>query len=314
MIMGGRRAFTILEVIAVVIVLALIAGIAVPRYLDMRARASASSEVGVVESVQRALMMYQMNGSAAGTAQWPPTLDSAPAGSPATPTSSFFGVVLEQGIAHDWTKGSTQFEYVSPTGQLYIYDPATGLFGTVADVAAASLVAPGGGSSALAYANMASWTANGYSINGMVGSGYGLSGSELLLTDSWPSFTEASRRVALTGGQHIQAGTYSLQLDTALTNYYNQLNYWIVVGVKNGTTLNLSGDTLRWNSTYPGVKYLHKDYAPPEKSDGSYYSYNSTFTVSEADAAEYDQIVVVMAGSRFDGQMLGWKNVQLKKQ
>lgn len=312
--MRGSRGFTILEMIAVVIVLAVMAGIVVPRYLDMRARADASSEAGVVRSVQRALLLYQMNGAAAGTTQWPATLDAAPALASATPMSPFFANVLQESVTLGWTKGSTPFEYISPTEETYIYDPATGLFGLVADVAAASLVAPGGGTPTLAYTNMSSWTATGASINGLVGSGYGLTGSDLMLTDSWPSFTEASRRVALAGGQHIQAGTYSLNLDTALTNYYNQLNYWIVIGVKNGTTLNLSGDTLRWNSTYPGVKYLHKDYAPPEKSDGNYYNYNSTFTVSEADAAEYDQIVVVMAGSRFDGQMLGWRNVSLQKQ
>ena len=252
--------------------------------------------------------------SASGTAPWPATLDAAPANVFATPSVPFFSTVLQQGIAHGWTKGTTPFEYVAPTGALYVYDPGTGLFGTVAEVSAASLVAPGGGSPGLAYSNMSTWTALGASINGFVGSGYGLAGTELLLNDSWPSFTEASRRVALAGGQHIQAGTYTLNLDTALTNYSNQLNYWIVIGIRNGTTLNLSGDTLRWNGTYPGVKYLHKDYAPPAKSDGTYYSYSQTFTVSAADAAAYDQIVVVMAGSRFNGQMLGWRNVSLQKQ
>lgn len=312
--LGCRRAFTLLELIAIVVVLAVIAGIALPRYMDMAAHANSASEVGVVKSVKSSLSMYRMNGSASGTVQWPATLDARPAVSVATPMEPFFDTVLQQGVAGGWTKGTTPFEYVSPAGNLFVYDPATGLFGTVAEVSAASLVAAGGGVPGLTYTNMKTWTAAGASINGIVGSGYGLAGNELLLNESWPSFTEASRRVALAGGQHIQAGTYSLNLDTALTNYYNQLNYWIVVGVKNGTTLNLSGDTLRWNSTYPGVKYLHKDYAPPEKSDGNYYSYNQTFTVSEADAAEYDQIVVVMAGSRFDGQMLGWKNVTLQKQ
>jgi type II secretory pathway pseudopilin PulG len=302
------------EVIVIMVVLAVIAGIAAPRYMDMRARAGTASEAGVVKSVKSALSMYRLNGSASGSAQWPATLDPAPANARAIPSVPFFTAVLDLGIAHGWAKGTTPFEYVAPTGTMYVYDPGTGLFGTVAEVSAASLVAPGGGPPGLAYTTMSSWTALGASINGFVGSGYGLSGDEMLLNDSWPSFTESARRVALFGGQHIQAGTYTLDLDTALTNYYNQLNYWIVIGIKNGKTLNLSGNTLRWNGTYPGVKYLHKDYAPPEKSDGTYYSYSQTFTVSAADAAEYDQIVVVLAGSRFNGQMLGWRNVSLRKQ
>lgn len=312
--MSYRRAFTLLELVVVVIVLALIAGLALPRFMDMRARANSSSEVGAVKSVKSALQMYQLDGSASGTAQWPPALDSVAPNALATPVTPFFGVVLSQPVTDGWRKDASPHTYISPAGNTFVYDPNTGLFGTVSEVAAAAAVLPGGGTPALTYTNMLTWTAAGIPINGLVGKGYGLNGSELLLNESHPTFSEAARRVALAGGQQIQAGAYALQLDTALTNYWNQLNYWVVIGVKNGTTLNLSGDTLRWNLTYPGVKYLHQDYAPPAKSDGTYYTYNSSFTVSAADAAEYDQIVVVMAGSKFNGQMLGWRNVSLQKQ
>jgi prepilin-type N-terminal cleavage/methylation domain-containing protein len=50
----NRRAFTLVELIAVIVVLAILAGVAVPRYFDYRQRALTSAIAGEVRAVQRA--------------------------------------------------------------------------------------------------------------------------------------------------------------------------------------------------------------------------------------------------------------------
>lgn len=336
----SAHAFTLLELVAVLMILGLISGVAVPVYMNMSTRANQAAEAGAVGAVRSAITQARLNMAASGTPGNPANLDVLAAGSFASSGAPFFSLVLAEPVTSGWSKGSDAFTYISPAGNTFIYDPTTGLFDSASAIAAASAAlaasgsgsggstdagtggtgsgatgAPGSSPSAPTYTNSLTWTAGVAQMgNNFVGAGYALNGSELMMTDSYNSFVEASRRVALAGGQAIQAGTYSLALDTELTDYSTQLNYWMVIGVKNGTTLNLSGDTLRWGSTYSGVKTLYRDYAPPQKSDGTWYTYNSTFTVSAADAAAYDQIVVVMAGSRFPNQSLGWRTVSLVKQ
>lgn len=49
-----QRAFTLVELVAVIVVLAVLAGVAVPRYFDYRQRALTSAIAGEVRAVQRA--------------------------------------------------------------------------------------------------------------------------------------------------------------------------------------------------------------------------------------------------------------------
>lgn len=325
--------FTLLEVLAVVLVLGIMGGVAALKYIDYSGRARQSSEAAVVAAVRSGLSLYKMNSATTGAPLWPAALDAAVIGSTAGSPEPFFGHVLQQAVTGEWRKGADEFTYLSPTGNTYIYDPASGLFGTQAEIAASvaggvndtgGIAGAGGGSGvgsgagtgvyipAASYTSMQQWRAGTDTLAGYIGSGYAMnSAGEVWMTDSSNSFVEGARRVALVGHELSQAGTYTLELETELDNYWNQLNYWKVIGVKNGTTLNLTGNTLNWNYDQPGTKTFHSDYAPPALSDGQWHAYSNTFTISAADAAEYDQIVVVMAGSRFPTQTLGWRNVKI---
>jgi prepilin-type N-terminal cleavage/methylation domain-containing protein len=53
-----RRAFTLVELIAVIVVLAILAGVAVPRYFDYAQRARVSMVVANLAAVGSALRMY----------------------------------------------------------------------------------------------------------------------------------------------------------------------------------------------------------------------------------------------------------------
>ncbi len=67
----NRRAFTLVELIAVIVVLAILAGVAVPRYFDYTDRARTSAVQGVVGNVRSALANFYANSSTSGTAAYP---------------------------------------------------------------------------------------------------------------------------------------------------------------------------------------------------------------------------------------------------
>ncbi|MCA9294030.1 MAG: prepilin-type N-terminal cleavage/methylation domain-containing protein [Phycisphaerales bacterium] len=66
-----RRAFTLIELIAVLVVLAILSGIALPKYLDYAARARASALQGALGGVRTGVASYYANASVSGTATYP---------------------------------------------------------------------------------------------------------------------------------------------------------------------------------------------------------------------------------------------------
>mgnify|MGYP000092791574 CR=1 FL=1 len=65
------RAFTLIELIAVIVVLAILAGVAVPRYFDYTDRAKASALQGTLGNVRSALQNFYANASLSGTPAYP---------------------------------------------------------------------------------------------------------------------------------------------------------------------------------------------------------------------------------------------------
>lgn len=68
---NNRRAFTLVELIAVIVVLAILAGVAIPKYFDYTDRARTSSVLGTVGNVRSALASYMANQSVSGTPAYP---------------------------------------------------------------------------------------------------------------------------------------------------------------------------------------------------------------------------------------------------
>lgn len=67
----SRKAFTLVELIAVIVVLAILAGVAVPRYFDYTDRARTSTVQGIVGNVRSALANFYANSSINGTPAYP---------------------------------------------------------------------------------------------------------------------------------------------------------------------------------------------------------------------------------------------------
>lgn len=73
-------AFTLIELIAVIIVLAILAGVAVPRYFDYTDRARSSALVGTVGNVRSAIGNFYANASVTGTPAYPTLVQLTTAG------------------------------------------------------------------------------------------------------------------------------------------------------------------------------------------------------------------------------------------
>lgn len=67
----AKAAFTLIELIAVIIVLAILAGVAVPKYFDYTDRARTSAVQGVLGNVRSACGNFYANASLSGTPAYP---------------------------------------------------------------------------------------------------------------------------------------------------------------------------------------------------------------------------------------------------
>ncbi len=111
--MRSHRAFTLVELIAVIVVLGILAGVAVPRYFDYAERAKEAAADGSMAGIRAALnMTYQHNRVAdAPSTEWVLTLDD-------------IGPVMETGdLPRGITITGTQLE--DQEGTLYDFTPET---------------------------------------------------------------------------------------------------------------------------------------------------------------------------------------------
>ena len=66
-----RKAFTLIELIAVIVVLAILAGVALPKYFDYAAQAKESACKGVLGGVRAGVANFYANSAISGTAGYP---------------------------------------------------------------------------------------------------------------------------------------------------------------------------------------------------------------------------------------------------
>ncbi len=66
-----NRAFTLIELIVVIVVLAILSGIAIPKYIDYTANAKASSCKGTLGGVRSSIANFYANRAASGSAAYP---------------------------------------------------------------------------------------------------------------------------------------------------------------------------------------------------------------------------------------------------
>ncbi len=117
-----RKGFTLIELIMVIVLLGLLAVLAIPKYYDLTASATAAAEKGVVGGVRGGILTYFAKNRA-----YPATLDGY-ANQACSATIKCFDTVLDQGgVRQNWAKAGAR-TYTGPTGTTYTYTPATGAF------------------------------------------------------------------------------------------------------------------------------------------------------------------------------------------
>lgn len=120
-----NKGFTMIELVMVIVILAILAAVAIPRFINLRVQAQNSAEAGVVGGVRAGISAEYIRTASVGVATWPDPLDDAIAGNPATVAVPFFDVVLAQGgITEGWTKGADIYTYVNDnTTTSWTYTP-----------------------------------------------------------------------------------------------------------------------------------------------------------------------------------------------
>lgn len=123
-----RHAFTLVELVMVIVIIGLLAAVVVPKFSDMRGEAQNAAETATISAVTSGIKLSHMTSLAKGTDTYPTTLDSASNGL-ASETNALFTEVIDEGVKDpNWKKMSkTKYQYV-PTGGTYVYDKTTGAF------------------------------------------------------------------------------------------------------------------------------------------------------------------------------------------
>lgn len=68
---GARRAFTLIELIAVIVVLAILSGVALPKFFDYSAKAKESACRGTLGGVRSAIANFYSNSAVSGSPLYP---------------------------------------------------------------------------------------------------------------------------------------------------------------------------------------------------------------------------------------------------
>lgn len=123
-----QPAFTIVELVMVIVIIGLLAAVVLPKFGDLRTEAQNAAELGTVAGVRTGIKLVHMTNLAQGSDTYPATLDSAVVGA-ASATNKLFTDVIDGGITDgNWSKtAATTYEY-TPTTTTYTYDNSDGSF------------------------------------------------------------------------------------------------------------------------------------------------------------------------------------------
>lgn len=128
MAMHKPKAFTLVELVMVIVIIGLLAAVITPQFTDMRSDAQLAAEQASVAAVRTGIKMIRMSNLARGGEEFPAELDTASNGD-ASDNNPLFSNVVEGGLTDpNWEKNNKTTYTYKPTGTKYKYDKKTGEF------------------------------------------------------------------------------------------------------------------------------------------------------------------------------------------
>ncbi|MFH1504331.1 MAG: type II secretion system protein [Candidatus Omnitrophota bacterium] len=120
-----RKGFTMIELVMVIIILAILAAVAIPKFVDMSNEAKVANEAAVVGGVRAGIHTAYIAACKAGACVWPATLDGIVLAAPCSAAAPCFVTVLSQGVTDaTWASTGDGLTYTGPNGGSYTYDGA----------------------------------------------------------------------------------------------------------------------------------------------------------------------------------------------
>ena len=128
-----RKGFTLIELIAVVVILAILAGVALPRYFDYAAQAKASACKGVLGGVRAGIANFYSNAAITGTAAYPTLAQLQTVGTvmqdilPENPYNNSATIAAASWAATPPVSGSNGWNYDAATGKFWANSDTVGV-------------------------------------------------------------------------------------------------------------------------------------------------------------------------------------------
>ncbi len=124
----NHKAFTLVELVMVIVIIGLLAAVVVPQFGDMRTEAVSAAENATVSAIVSGIKLARMTSLTKGTDAYPATLDSAANGNGSN-LNPLFTNVIDNGVTDkNWKKvNATTYQFVA-SGSNYKYDKTTGKF------------------------------------------------------------------------------------------------------------------------------------------------------------------------------------------
>ncbi len=122
------KAFTLVELIMVIVIIGLLAAVVTPQFVSMKDEAQNAAEEASVAAVRTGIKLIRMSNLAKGLDEYPAKLDDASKGD-ASDSNPLFTNVVEGGLTDgNWEKSGNNAYTYKPTGVKYKYDKKTGEF------------------------------------------------------------------------------------------------------------------------------------------------------------------------------------------